>query len=66
VAIKRDADRLFLGVAPLFSQPAVDAYQDFLQRCFSTHTTWGADARLTGKRWNVQYVEGLRVERRAM
>jgi hypothetical protein len=46
VAIKRDADRLFLGVAPLFSQAAVDAYQDFLQRCFSMHTTWGADARI--------------------
>src|SRR5882672_3058426 len=27
IQLKRDADRLFLSVAPLFSQHAVDAYQ---------------------------------------
>lgn len=46
IAIKRDADRLFYSVAPLFSQAAVTAYQDFLGVCFTTHNRWGADARI--------------------
>lgn len=46
VALKRDADRLFLSVAPLFSQRAVDAYQEFMALCFETHTGWGVDARI--------------------
>lgn len=44
VAIKRDADRLFYSVAPLFSQPATDAYHEFMGRCFHTNHGWGRDA----------------------
>jgi hypothetical protein len=46
VAIKRDSDRLFFSVAPLFSQAAVDAYQEFLDHCFHMRGKWGADARI--------------------
>ncbi|WP_068182329.1 hypothetical protein [Mycobacterium sp. UM_CSW] len=46
IAIKRDTDRLFYSVAPLFSLAAVTAYQDFLGACFTTHTGWGTDARI--------------------
>jgi hypothetical protein len=46
VAIKRNADRLFYSVAPLFSEQAMRAYQDFVAVCFSTHNRWGADARI--------------------
>jgi len=44
IALKRDADRLFLSVAPLFSQYAVDSYRDFIRTCFSEHAGWGRDA----------------------
>jgi hypothetical protein len=44
VALKRDTDRLFLSVAPLFSQRAVDAYRDFIRTCFGEHAGWGRDA----------------------
>lgn len=46
VAIKRNADRLFYSIAPLFSVSAVEAYHDFLDQCFSTYGRWGADARI--------------------
>lgn len=46
VALKRDADRLLYSVAPLFSQSAVEAYQDFLGHCFRMRSQWGADARI--------------------
>lgn len=46
VALKRDTDRLFLSVAPLFSQRAVDAYNEFMGCCFVTYAGWGADARI--------------------
>jgi hypothetical protein len=46
IDIKRDMDRLFFSVAPLFSQRAVDAYQDFVGVCFGGHTPWSLDARI--------------------
>lgn len=46
IAIKREADRLFLSVAPLFSQRAVDEYQEFSRLCFAMGSGWGLDARL--------------------
>ncbi len=46
VAVKRDADRLFFSVAPLFSQHAVEAYQQFMGQCFRMHDRWGSDARI--------------------
>jgi hypothetical protein len=46
IGIKRDADRLFLSVAPLFSQRAVDAYREFIRTCFGEHAGWGRDARI--------------------
>jgi hypothetical protein len=46
ITIKRDADRLFLSVAPLFSQRAIDTYHEFLACCFETHTGWGVDAKI--------------------
>jgi hypothetical protein len=65
VALKRDADRLFLSVAPLFSQRAVEAYREFLRRCFHMQGQWGADARIrsgfgmrraaAGDRWQTDW-----------
>ncbi|MBW0016497.1 MAG: hypothetical protein JO236_02970 [Mycobacterium sp.] len=46
IVIKRDTDRLFYSVAPLFSQTTVTAYQDFVGVCFNTHNRWGVDARI--------------------
>jgi hypothetical protein len=46
IAIKRDADRLFFSVAPLFSDRTVSAYQTFMAACFDTHTGWGRDAKV--------------------
>ena len=46
VAIKRDADRLFHTVAPLFSADAVEAYEAFMEQCFSMNNRWGTDARI--------------------
>jgi hypothetical protein len=46
IQIKRDADRLFLSVAPLFSQRGVDAYQGFIRACFDQYVSWGVDARI--------------------
>ena len=46
IAIKRNADRLFYSIAPLFSESAVEAYQSFLDQGFSTYGRWGADARI--------------------
>ncbi|MFC3899003.1 hypothetical protein ACFOWZ_46690 [Lentzea rhizosphaerae] len=46
IKIKRDMDRAFFSVAPLFSQQAFDAYQDFVGACFSEYTGWALDARI--------------------
>lgn len=46
LAVKREADRLFHTVAPLFSQEAVDAYKAFIDLCFRPFNTWGTDARI--------------------
>lgn len=47
IALKRDTDRLFLSVAPLFSQRAVDEYREFMGRCFlMASRNWGEDARI--------------------
>jgi len=46
VALKRDTDRLFLSVAPLFSQDAVDEYRAFMRQCFERPSGWGSDVLL--------------------
>lgn len=46
LAVKRNTDRLFYSVAPLFSQEAADAYKEFLDLCFSPYGKWGTDARI--------------------
>jgi hypothetical protein len=46
IKIKRDMDRLFFSIAPLFSQQAVDAYQDFVRACFSEYSGWALDAQI--------------------
>ena len=65
VAIKRDADRLFHTVAPLFSADAVEAYEAFMEQCFSMNNQWGTDARIrsgfgrrrdaSGKAWRSEW-----------
>ncbi|MGH3758182.1 hypothetical protein [Actinophytocola sp.] len=67
VAIKRDTDRLFFSVSPLFSQGAVEAYENFLGHCFETFGRWGADARIrsgfvrrreaAGNHWRTEWQE---------
>lgn len=44
--LKRDTDRLFFSVSPLFSQRAVDAYQDFVAACFQTFRGWGLEPQI--------------------
>ncbi len=46
IAIKRDMDRLFFSVAPLFSQQAFDAYRDFGNACFGEYARWSLDAQI--------------------
>jgi hypothetical protein len=46
IKIKRDMDRVFFCVAPLFSQQAFDAYAGFVQACFDEYGEWGQDARI--------------------
>lgn len=46
ITIKREMDRLFYSVGPLFSQRAFDAYRDFVSACFSESGSWGMDARI--------------------
>ncbi|WP_051289170.1 hypothetical protein [Mycobacterium sp. URHD0025] len=46
IALKRDLDRLFYPVAPLFSTDTETAYNGFMQMCFATHGGWGRDARI--------------------
>jgi hypothetical protein len=46
IAIKRDMDRLFHSVAPLFSQRVADAYGDFMRAGFSGYSGWATDARI--------------------
>jgi len=82
LALKRDADRLFHSVAPLFSQNTYDAYKAFLELCFETYGSWGKDGRIKsgfGQRrsaagevwspeWNAMFThqEGDSVEGRTM
>jgi hypothetical protein len=53
VATKRDADRPFYSIAPLFSESAVEAYQGFLDQCFNIgdirRTDDGAVLQVHGK-----------------
>ncbi|WP_396911255.1 hypothetical protein [Mycolicibacterium sp.] len=46
IALKRNLDRLFYPVAPLFSTDTATAYDEFMQLCFATHGGWGRDARI--------------------
>lgn len=46
IKIKRDLDRLFFSVAPLFSQRAFDAYGDFGRACFGEYAGWPLDAQI--------------------
>ncbi|WP_191876492.1 hypothetical protein [Streptomyces filipinensis] len=46
VKIKRDMDRMFFSVAPLFSQQAFDAYGDFVRACFVEYRGWAQDAQI--------------------
>lgn len=58
IAIKREADRLFLSVAPLFSQNAVDEYREFMRGCFAVGTGWGLDAKIRSRFVRRQEVAG--------
>lgn len=44
--LKRDTDRLFYSISPLFSQQAVEAYQSFIATCFQTFRGWGLEPRI--------------------
>jgi hypothetical protein len=65
IELKRTADRLFFSVAPLFSERAVDAYQEFMGACFETYAGWGRDALIRsgfvrrrearGASWNLEW-----------
>lgn len=46
IKIKREADRLFHSVSPLYSQQARDAYRAFISACFREYSGWGQDARI--------------------
>lgn len=65
LAIKRDADRLFFSVSPLFSEGATIAYHEFFHLCFRMDNEWGSDAKIrsgyirrraaAGTAWDVQW-----------
>lgn len=44
--LKRDTDRLFFSVSPLFSQRSVEAYQVFIGACFQTFRGWGLEPHI--------------------
>lgn len=46
VALKRRLDRRVHVVAPLFSPHFINAYYNFINLCFETFTSFGADAKL--------------------
>lgn len=46
IKIKRDMDRVFFSVAPLFSQQAFEAYGEFIRACFDAYAGWGLDAQI--------------------
>lgn len=46
IALKRNLDRVFYPVAPLFDSATTSAYNAFMGQCFKTHAGWGVDARI--------------------
>lgn len=46
VALKRSLDKTFHTLSPFFSRDVERSYNEFMDLCFDTFGSWGADARL--------------------
>ena len=46
IRLKRELDKEINIYAPLFSNPLIEKYNDFIHLCFKSFTSWGHDAKI--------------------